>query len=273
MGANVSGVGSRTVAGRRPGVTGRGRGRGLLRRAAPRLMIGLVGGLILLGGAYVWLRDSSLVAVQSVRIAGASGPDAAQIRAALRSAARTMTTLDVKMGALQTAVAPFPAVKSLDVSTQFPHGMNIQVREQAPVAIVSAPGRRIPVAGDGTLLRDSRANLQLPTISLSVAPGGARLTGYALSEARLLAAAPWQLLGRLSGVSDTSQHGLAAQLRGGPSLYFGDGGQLPAKWTAVTEVLASSGSSGAQYIDVTDPSRPAAGAGSDTASSSGAAPG
>lgn len=265
MGADVSGVRSRTVAGPRARVARQG--RGLLRRPGLRLLSGLLGGLILLGGAYVWLRDSSLVAIQNVRVAGATGPDAPQIRAALRSAARTMTTLDVRISALQTAVAPFPAVKSLDVGTQFPHGMSIRVREQEAVAIVSAPGRRIPVAGDGTLLRDNQPNLQLPTISLPVAPGGSRLEGYALSEARLLAAAPWQLLPRLSQVSDSSQHGLAAQVRGGPSLYFGGGGQLPAKWTAVTEVLASSGSSGAQYIDVTDPNRPAAGAGSDTASS------
>ncbi len=146
--------------------------------------------------------------------------------------------------------------------------MSIRVSEQVPVAMVLAGGRRIPVAGDGTLLHDARGDARLPVISLSVVPGGSRLTGYALSEAKLLAAAPYALLTRLSQVTDGPEHGLAGQLRNGPSLYFGQGDQLAAKWAAVTEVLANSGSAGAQYIDVSDPSRPAAGVGSDSATAS-----
>ncbi|MDQ6835899.1 MAG: FtsQ-type POTRA domain-containing protein, partial [Actinomycetota bacterium] len=247
----------------------RRRRRGLaLRRPGPRLLAGLIGGLVVLAGAYLWLRDSSLVAVQSVRVVGTSGPNAGQIRSVLRAAARNMTTLDVKMGALQTAVAPYPAVKGLEVTTQFPHGMRIRVSEQVPVATVDAGGRRIPVAADGTLLHDTRTGASLPTIAMRVLPGGARLTGYALDEARLLGAAPYPMLAKVSQVSDGPAHGLAVQLRAGPALYFGTGGQLGAKWAAVTEVLASSGSVSAPYVDVTDPSRPAAGAGSDTTASS-----
>jgi cell division protein FtsQ len=237
-----------------------------LRRPLARLLAGLVVGLLILGGAYLWVRDSSLVAVQKVRISGVSGPDAAQVQAALRAAAHNMTTLDVKMASLQTAVAPFPVVKSIDVTTQFPHGMSIQVHEQVPVAMVDAGGHRIAAAGDGTLLRDTRPRV-LPAITLSVPPGGTHLSGLGLSEARLLGAAPYALLSRISQVADSAQHGLTAEVRSGPSLYFGDGAQLGAKWAAATEVLANSGSAGAAYIDVSDPRRPAAGSGSDTTSS------
>jgi cell division protein FtsQ len=174
------------------------------------------------------------------------------------------------MRALQTAVAPYPVVKGIDVSTQFPHGMSVRVSEQVPVAVVEAGGRSIPVAGDGTLLHDLRGNPRLPVISLSVVPGGTHLSGYALSEARLLAAAPYPLLGRLSQVGDGPAHGLTGQLRSGPSLYFGGGTELPAKWAAITEVLASSSSAGADYIDVSDPARPAAGTGSDSVTDPGA---
>ena len=48
-------------------------------------------------------------------------------------------------------------------------------------------------------------------------------------------------------------------LRDGPQLYFGDAGRLTAKWDSAVAVLANSSSAGAAYIDVTDPSRPAAG--------------
>jgi cell division protein FtsQ len=240
------------------------RRRMTIRRPGPRFIGALVALLVLLGGGFLWLRDSSLVAVQHVRVIGASGPDTGQIRRALVSAAHNMTTLDVKMGQLQTAVAPYPVVKSLQVSTQFPHGMKIRVVEQVPVAVVLAAGRRTAVSADGTLLHDVVAPSALPTISLPIPPGGARVTGTTLDEVMLLAAAPYQLLSRISQVSDGSGHGLIAQVRGGPSIYFGGSGQLHYKWSSATAVLGNSTSAGAVYIDVTDPTRPVAGGGSDT---------
>ncbi len=66
-------------------------------------------------------------------------------------------------------------------------------------------------------------------------------------------------------------HGLEAQLRNGPKVYFGTDDDLGAKWAAAAAVLADSGSAGADYIDVTVASRPAAGAGSDTASTASSA--
>jgi cell division protein FtsQ len=230
-------------------------------------VIALVALLAVLGGGWLWLRDSSLVAVRRVQVTGAHGADAAQVRSALVAAARNMTTLDVKMKQLRMAVAPYPVVKSLEVDTQFPHGLRIHVVEQVPVAVVDAGGRRTAVSGDGTLLHDVAAPAALPTISLGVPPGGTHLTGYALSEVRLLAAAPYQLLAKLSQVSDGPAHGLVAELRNGPSIYFGDSHRLGAKWTAAADVLSDPGSTGAVYLDVTDPSRPAAGAGSDTTAS------
>jgi cell division protein FtsQ len=225
--------------------------------------------LALLGGGWIWLRHSSLVAVKRVLVAGVSGPDAAQIRAALISEARTMTTLDVQLAHLRTAVSPYPVVKHLEVSTQFPHGMRIRVIEQVPVATVDTDGRRTAVAGDGTLLSGVLASTLLPTINLAVAPGGTRLTGAAQSDVRMLAAAPYALLAKVASASSDSVHGLVAQLRNGPKVYFGGAGQLTAKWSAVAEVLASSSSAGADYIDVTVPTRPVAGTGSDGAATTG----
>jgi cell division protein FtsQ len=250
--------GARTL-GRRRRVT--------IRRPGPRFIGAVVALLVLLGGAFLWLRDSSLVAVQHVRVIVASGPDTTQIRRALVSAAHNMTTLDVKMAALRTAVAPYPVVKQLHVSTGFPHRMRIDVSEQVPVAMISAPGVQVAVASDGTLLRGASVPGALPTIPLSVSPAGTHASGATLQVIRLLAAAPYQLLAKVSQASDGGPHGLEAQLRNGPKVYFGSDGDLSAKWAAAAAVLADSGSAGADYIDVTVASRPAAGAGSDTASS------
>jgi cell division protein FtsQ len=227
--------------------------------------------LAVLAGGWLWLRDSSLVAVKRVSVTGLSGPDATRIRSALVLAARNMTTLHVRVDALRTAVAPFPVVKDVRVDTQFPHGLRIRVIEQTPVAAVVVGGHTIAVAGDGTLLHDVTAVQNLAVIPLRVPPGGSRLTDRAaLSSVGLLAAAPWQLLARVSQVTSMPQHGLVVQLRNGPNIYFGDSGRLNAKWIAAAAVLADAGSGGAEYIDVTDPERPAAGA---TSTGSGAGTG
>jgi cell division protein FtsQ len=217
----------------------------------------------------VWLRDSSLVAIQKITVTGQSGPDAGQIRRALIAAARTMTTLDVKRSDLLMAVAPYPVVKNVLVSTQFPHGMRIQVIEQLPVGAVLAAGRKITVAADGTLLADVPVKPWFPVIPLRVPPGGGQLTdsgGRAAVAA--LAAAPYRFLGKIRQVTEDATHGLLAELRAGPKIYFGQATELSAKWTAALTVLAAPGSAGAAYIDVTDPKRPAAGVGADQASSS-----
>lgn len=225
----------------------------------PRTIASLVLILALLGGGWLWVRDSALVSVDRVTITGLSGPSAGDVRSALLSAAQTMTTLDVKMSALRTAVAPFPVVKNLSVSTQFPHGMRIRVIEQVPVGAVTAGGRKIAVAGDGTLLPSVGA-VGLPSIPVSVIPVGTRLTdGAARGAVAVLAAAPGWLRRRVTQVSSTAAHGLVAALRNGPAIYFGAPSELQAKWTAVAVVLADPSSQGAVYIDVTLPSRPAAG--------------
>jgi hypothetical protein len=124
-----------------------GRRRRMLPRPRPLVLAAALAIVLVVGGAWLWLRNSSLVAVNRVTVTGESGPDAGQIRSALTAAARNMTTRDVKMNQLRMAVEPYPVVKDLTVSTQFPHGMRIQVIEQVPVAVVSADGQRIAVAG------------------------------------------------------------------------------------------------------------------------------
>lgn len=235
-----------------------------------RLLAGAVALIALLAGAWLWLRDSSLVAVRHVSVSVQSGPEAQRIRSSLLAAARTMTTLDVRMGELRTAVAPYPVVKDLRVSPQFPHGMQIRVVEQVPVAQLSARGRPVAlVASDGTILHDGAPAGTLPVIAVAAPPGGSRVSDHdALSAAALLGAAPYELLARVAQVSTVASHGLVAQLRAGPSIYFGDNTTPRAKWLAALAVLADSGSAGAGYVDVTDPGRPAAGVASSGGSAS-----
>lgn len=223
-------------------------------------MLSLLALTLLLGGAWLWFRDSSLVAVEKVTVTGERGPQAQAISMALESAARGMTTLDVRMGRLYAAVSAYPVVQSLEVSTQFPHGMRIHVTERLPVAIVIVAGRREAVASDGSLLHGLAGIPLLPRIGLPVPPGGPRLSDpQTLQELAAATLAPSALRPRIRMIRLLAGPGLVATLRRGPAIYLGDGSELRAKWASAVSVLADPGSPGAAYIDVSDPGRPAAG--------------
>ena len=229
------------------------------RRVRLLLIAATITALAATGGWFLF-RDSSFVAVEHVTVMGTEGPDAAAITAALDSAARKMTTLDFQIAPLRQAVARFQEVRGMRVSTNFPHGMVILVSELLPVAVIRAPGQEMVVDGDGALLPNVRVTGSLPVMTLTVPPvGGSLDQPWALAAARLLAPAPRRLLPRLSTIMMVAGHGLVAQVRNGPSIYFDDASQAQAKWTAAVAVLADPASAGASYIDVTDPARPAAG--------------
>jgi cell division protein FtsQ len=237
-----------------------------------RVALAAVAVLALLGGGWLWLRDSSLVAVRKVTISGVYGTQATQIRSVLTLAARNMTTLDVRVGQLRTAVGPYPVVKDLRVSTEFPHGLRIRVIEQLPVGAIVAGGHAVAVTGDGTLLHDVAAG-SLPQVPVRLLPGGSEVTDRPTLDAlALLSVTPARMLSRIAQVTDGSAHGLVAALRAGPSIYFGDASELDAKWIAATEVLADPSSAGAIYVDVSDPSRAVAGASPQAVAAAGLAP-
>lgn len=213
-------------------------------------------GLLALG--WLWLRDSSFVAVERVTVTGATGPDARAVRAALAGAARDMTTLHVRTDALRTAVEPYGRVASVEASAHLPHTLRIEVRERAAVAAVSAGGQRVGVAADGTVLR-GQVTSGLPLLSARSAPTGGRVTDQDLArEVAVLAAAPAALRARVIRVG-TGSRGLSVPMRDGPELLFGGGERLRAKWIAAATVLADPSSSGASYVDVRLPERPAVG--------------
>ncbi len=249
----------------------------LPRGATPRRLGIALAVLALLGGGWLLLRKSPLVSVEHVQIAGVQGVDAGPIDAALRGAARGMSTLNVNVGALRAAVASDRVVRSLSVSTSFPHGLRVNVVEQLPVAAVSVGGVRTAVAADGVVLGPellASERVQLPTITLPAGTSaladlgsGARSpegrvghVGDATARAELsvLGAAPRVLLGWVSKVF-IGPEGLTVAMRGGLSIYFGDATRPHAKWLSAARVLADPSSAGATYVDVRAPERPAAG--------------
>lgn len=247
-------VSARSLALPRPAAGARRRAGGRRRR----IVLALVAAAALVGLGWAWVRDSHLVAVESVVVTGARGPEAADVRRALETAARDMTVLHVRRDELETAVAPFRIVKSLSVASDFPHGLRIRVRQHQPVASVIVDGRRTPVSADGTLLRGTSAR-DVPVVPLKSPPAGDRVLEPAGRDAiAVIAAAPEALRARVARVHEGAK-GLTVTLRRGPPLHFGTDDRLRAKWAAVARVFADPSAAGATYLDVRVPGRPAAG--------------
>ncbi len=216
--------------------------------------------LALLGGAWMWLRHSSFVAVEHVRISGAHGQQASAIESALTEAAKRQSTLSFSSGQLDAAVARFPEVAAIHVTTSFPHSMRIAVVERAPVAALLIGGMRIAIGADGTALGTGVPTGSLPTVADDVAPpsGERARNPLVLQALAVLGAAPGVLRKYLTRAY-FSPRGLTVAMRTGLLVYFGDATRPRAKWLALAAVLAEPSSAGALYVDVRTPERAAAG--------------
>ena len=238
-------------------------------RLALRATVGVLFALPLLGGGWLWLRDSSLVAVEHVHIAGVHGTDAVQIRRALDDAARRMTTTDFDARDLRSAVASYAMVGAVRVRTSFPHSVSITVSEREPIAALLSAGQRTAVAADGTVLGPSSLSSSLPTVDSSIDPSpGAHVSeSAALAALTVLGAVPAPLA-RFVTRAYNGPEGLTLAMRNGLLVYFGNDTRPHAKWLSLARVLTSPSSSGALYVDVRLPERPAAGFSSASPSSS-----
>lgn len=230
--------------------------RRLLRFALGALLIALP----VLPAGWLWLRHSSLVSVEHVRLGGVRGPEAPAIEAALVAAARHMSTLDVSTGALRAAVAPFRVVREVRAIPSFPHGLRIEVVEQLPVAALVVGGTRTAVAADGVVLGPALLSSSLPALRGAFEPvAGQQVSNPSLlAELTVLGAAPARLARFIARVF-TGPYGLTVAMRNGLLAYFGDATRPHAKWLSLAGVLADPGSVGASYVDIRVPSRPAAG--------------
>jgi cell division protein FtsQ len=258
--------GAATPAGRLRSLPGLPRASGHARALAAshlvrRRLLPLAAALLVLAAGYqFWLRDSSFVAVERVTVTGLSTADAERVRAALTSAGRTMTTLHVDHEALERAVAGFPVVRELEVSADFPDRLRINVVEHVAAAIVAGDGGQVAVSSDGTILQGVNARKGLPTVEVDGAVGLEQVRDpSALASVAIAGAAPVALRARMTEVGEDGSLGQVAELRDGPEVVFGDASRVRAKWAAASRVLADLEASGATYVDVRIPGRPAVG--------------
>ena len=121
--------------------------------------------------------------------------------------------------------------------------MTMLLRGGTVIDGTGAPRRTADVRVDGE--RIVAINADLPTAGAAVidASGCIVAPGFIdvhTHDDRIVLAQP-QMLPKISQVTTVAPHGLVAQIRGGPSVYFGDDTQLEQKWIAASEVLGDPG--------------------------------
>jgi cell division protein FtsQ len=228
------------------------------RRLPWRLLAGVLLAATGLALGWLWFRDSTFAAVERVTVTGSGSSERAQVRDALESAGREMSTLRVDEAALKQAVEPFASVAGLRIRADFPHDLRVEVIEHEPVATVRTGGSSLPATGGGLLLDGVRAG-DLPSVTTKAPLDGRHVSDErTLAALRVAAAAPRELRARAERLV-FGPGGLTLELSNGPDLIFGSDGDAGTKWRAAARVLADASSSGATYLDLRVPTLVAAG--------------
>ncbi len=225
--------------------------------------LGLLAALLVLAaviaGSFLLVRNSSLVAVEKVKIVGLAGYYDKDARAAVTAEAMDMTTWNFDASRIEEAASQFVDVAGVEVDTDFPHAATIRIEVRRPVLIARIGGRTVTLSQTGEVINPTHAVAGLPKIDAPGVIHGDRVTsGKAFQAVTVLGAAPDVLLRKVEAVR-WGKMGIVVKVKNGPELYFGDSSDARLKWRDAASVLASENSRGASYLDLRVPGRPAVG--------------
>jgi cell division septal protein FtsQ len=230
------------------------------------LLVGLA--FVLIAGAlYGLARETSMFAVETVRIDGATPSLAAKVRGELsRYDGRSLVGLDA--ASVGQRLAGLPAVRSASVDRAFPHTLRVRIVPELPVAVVrrgpdsflvSARGRVIAPVGRGTHPELARIWLPAATdIELGSFLGG-RDGGLAARSLAALVGSGFP--GRVTFVRALDGQ-ITLGLRGGLEIQLGAPVDLRLKIAiahGIVPSLAPPAAGGPNYLDLSVPERPVAG--------------
>lgn len=209
---------------------------------------------------------------RTLLVDGVTGPSEARITRLLEEAAGKQSTFAVNEAALMEAVRAYPEVAGVRVDAHPPFRLEVRAIMRPPVARVEIAGRAFVIAGDGTILQRA-VEADVPRLDVAASALTLREGRVVGSRAALgvLAAAPQPLLAVARAVR-VNQAGVEIEMARGPRLIFGNAAQAADKWAAAAAIIADGSATGATYIDLRVPSRPAVGGLGGTKSASALAP-
>jgi cell division septal protein FtsQ len=218
-------------------------------------------------GLYGLARETSLFAVERIRVVGASPALAAQVQRELRRYdGHSLVAVDAS--AVEQRVDGLPAVRSSVVDRSFPHTLRVRVLPEVPVAVlrrgadswlVSARGRVIAPVALGT--RRTLPRIWLPArteIELGSLLGG---ESGGLAARSLAAFVGSGFTSRITFVRALDGQ-ITLGLRGGLEIRLGAPVDLRLKIAiahGIVPTLALPSLGGPDYLDIAVPERPVAG--------------
>jgi cell division protein FtsQ len=246
----------------------RRRGYDVLRFAPSGRSFVLGGALALIAlGLYGLARETSMFAVDRVRIEGASPALAAEVQRELRRYdGRSLVNLDAS--AVEHHLDGLPAVRSSVVDRSFPHTLRVRIVPETPVAVlrrgagswlVSARGRVIAEVARGA--RAELPRIWLPTrtdLELGSLLGG---DSGGLAARSLAAFVGSGFTNRITFVRALDGQ-ITLGLRGGLEIGLGAPVDLRLKIAiahSIVPTLALPSQGGPDYLDIAVPERPVAG--------------
>jgi cell division protein FtsQ len=233
-----------------------------LRPAWRPLLAGLVVGAALLALAYLGARETSVFAVRSIDVRGATAPTAAAVRAQLADVlGESLVGLDA--GDALARVRSLPAVSGASLDRSFPGTLRVQVRPERPVAVLRRGAASWLVSARGRVLAalEPGAEPGLPRIWIAagpaLVPGHIVEAGGAAAAVRALARVPDDFPLRVRAAR-SDEDGVTLVLAGELELRLGEPGSVPLKLAVAAAVLRSlSEAERAElaYLDVATPGR------------------
>jgi cell division septal protein FtsQ len=246
----------------------RRRGLDVLRFAPSGRSLAIGAGVVAIAaGLYGLARESSMFAVTTIEVTGASPELATEVRSELRSIeGESLVALDG--AAVSQRVDGLAAVRSSVVDRAFPHTLRIRIVPEVPVAVlrrgadsflVSARGRVIAAIERGT--RPDLPRIWLP-VRTELAQGSLLTDEPGALAARSLAAFVGSgFPSRVSFVRALDGE-ITLGLRGGLEIMLGPPIDLRLKIAiarGILPLLALPSQGGPDYLDLTVPERPVAG--------------
>ncbi|TML71470.1 MAG: FtsQ-type POTRA domain-containing protein [Actinobacteria bacterium] len=213
-------------------------------------------------GGYLVARDTSVFAVDTIEVDGASPAVALQVKHAVRGDLGT-SLLRVDLDRVREEVAAVPTVARATLDRAFPHTLRIVVVPEQPVAVVRQGAASWLVSARGRIMAGlpHGARPRLPRIW--VARGAPFAVGAMVPgglHASLAAVAPLETMrfpARVASVRAETDE-LSLVLHSGMELRLGDVTDVRLKLAVAAKVLPLVAAD-TRYVDVSVPERPVAG--------------
>jgi len=218
----------------------------------------------LAAGAYAVARQSSMFAIETLDVSGASPATESAVRKALAPLEGT-SLLSLGAADVERRTGALPAVVWATYDRAFPHTLRVTIREERPVAVLRRGPDSFLVSARGRVIRplEPRVLLALPRIWVTRSTGvdvGATLAGDAGAAVDALVPLSRLRLPVHVASAEATSGQLSLRLRTGLELRLGTAQDLLLKLSIARQILPTLSAAAGAYLDVSVPDRPVSGA-------------